>query len=136
MTEITNKGHFTKGDSRINRNGRPKSITTEIRAAFDEHREELINQCVEQAKAGDAAMLTLALKYCSPTPQHRAIQLDIPEDATIKQKLAVVSEAVVNGEISPNESKLLSETFLSEFNFLELERLTEENRMLSERLKR
>jgi hypothetical protein len=111
-----NKDHlFQKGESG-NPSGKPKGarhkVTLAIEKLLDNEGEELTRKCIELAKGGDLVALRLCLERICPPRKSRPIAIDLPDSKTadgVAEAQAAIVQAVGDGDITPDEGKILSE---------------------------
>src|SRR5262249_50292256 len=56
---------------------------------------------------GDFAAVRLIVDRLDPKPRGRPIALDIPDDIPMPQRFTMVSRAMLRGEITPDEAKVM-----------------------------
>lgn len=135
---VKHRGQFKKGNDprRAQGAGGRRKSCKHLRDFFGENRQELMEKVKKLALEGDGPMLKLALRYCSAPPAQRCIEIYIPEGASLIEKLEIVANATLKGNISPHEGKTVSDILLDSYNYLALEQTMIENRELMEEIKR
>lgn len=79
---------------------------------LDGQTEKLVNKCVEMAIEGDTAAMKICLDRLVPPRKSRPISIDFPDVATgegVSLAQAEVVKAVGDGEITPEEGRILSD---------------------------
>ena len=111
-----NKGHlFQKGKSGNPTGKKPGTrhrATLAVEKLLDGEGEELTRKAIELAKDGDLTALKLCLERICPPRKSRPINIDLPAVDTgggVSQAQAVVVQAVGEGEITPDEGKVLAD---------------------------
>ena len=86
--------------------------TLAVEKLIDDEGEELTRKAIELAKDGDLTALKLCLERICPPRKSRPINIDLPAVDTgggVSQAQAVVVQAVGEGEITPDEGKVLAD---------------------------
>ncbi len=103
-------GRFLKGTV-PNPKGKPKGCrnkaTLAAEALLDGEGEALTRKAIEMALEGDGAALRLCIERLLPPRKDRPVQIDLPRlesSADISQALAVLAQAVAEGELTPREA--------------------------------
>ena len=111
-----NKGHlFQKGKSGNPTGKKPGTrhrATLAVEKLLDGEGEALTRKAIELAKDGDLTAIKLCLDRICPPRKSRPINIDLPAVDTgngVSQAQAVVVQAVGEGEITPDEGKVLAD---------------------------
>jgi hypothetical protein len=106
---------WAKGQSG-NIKGKPRGslnkVTLAIQSLLDDEGEELTRKAIELAKDGDLTALKLCLERICPPRKSRPIRIDLPDVATadgVSQAQVTTVQAVAEGEITPEEGKVLAD---------------------------
>lgn len=119
--------------------GRPKgsvSPATRFRNKLAEHGEELLTLALKQVREGGSrnnALLTNLLTFVVGQQRGELAAVSIPamaEAKTYEEKLQALESAVVNGEISPDASKLIVDQLKTAEEAKQLRELNDELRFL------
>ena len=111
-----NKGHlFQKGKSGNPTGKKPGTrhrATLAVEKLLDDEGEELTRKAIELAKDGDLTALKLCLERICPPKKSRPIRIDLPNVNTadgVSQGQMTTVQAVAEGEITPEEGKVLAD---------------------------
>lgn len=95
--------------------GKPKGarhkVTLLAEKLLDKDAEDVVKKCVELAKDGDSAAIKLIMDRILPPRKDRVVNVDLPLIESISdasRAMAIVSQAVVEQEITPLEAQTLS----------------------------
>lgn len=101
-----------------NPNGRPKGARHAAHVALDaigqDGAEDVVRAVVEAAKGGDMRAAEILLRRCWPEPKGRPIKLALPKietPADIVAAMAVVTSAVSEGELPPEQAQVVAGLF-------------------------
>ncbi len=86
--------------------------TLAVEKLLDGEGEELTRKAIELAKDGDLTAIKLCLERICPPRKSRPINIDLPDVSTgegVSEAQAVVVQAVGEGEITPDEGKVLAD---------------------------
>jgi hypothetical protein len=125
---------FKKGQSG-NPKGRPKGVTDKrikLRDYLQPHAEDLIQKAVQLALDGDINALRLCLERLIPKAQSEPVYLEITNQnmtqaQTILNAGATALQAVIAGEITPEQGKAFISMLEQQLKAIELVKL--ENRL-------
>jgi len=111
ITEREGDGRFVPGHS-LKSPGRGKgpSVSEQVRALIDPHKEEIIAKCIELAKLGDATSMKLCLERLAPIPRAEDEKVVVPglkSALTMHDKATAIMEAVADGHISATAGEKL-----------------------------
>lgn len=128
---------FKKGDSNINRTGRPKGTPdrrSELRELIRPHAPELITTAVNLAKKGDVSALRLLLDKVIPSlkPVSEPISLDTSGN-DVTTLAAEVFRAATAGELALDEAAVLTSILLNRARIADAD---EANRNIEEATRR
>ncbi len=79
---------------------------------LDGQTEKLVNKCVEMAIDGDSAAMRICMDRLIPPRKSRPIRIDLPNVNTadgVSQAQMTTVQAVAEGEITPEEGKVLAD---------------------------
>ena len=131
-TEKQQKPHLFKPGQSGNPKGRPQGsrnrVTIAIQALLDGQGEKITQKAINKALEGDGMALRLCIERLLPVRKDHPISLKLPkmkcaEDSV--KAMAIISEGVSDGEITPNEGQILSsmiEVYINAIETYELER--------------
>jgi len=120
-----NKNLFKPGQSG-NPKGRPKDKTPvfQLRKAITDAMPDILEQLVEQAKAGDvAAAKVLIDRVCSPL-KPQAMPINLPINGTLADQGAEIIRATMAGQIPPDIGSQLISTLAAQSKIIEIDELT------------
>ena len=86
--------------------------TLAVEKLLDDEGEELTRKAIELAKDGDLTALKLCLERICPPRKSRPIRIDLPNVNTadgVSQAQMTTVQAVAEGEITPEEGKMLAD---------------------------
>ena len=86
--------------------------TLAVEKLLDDEGEELTRKAIELAKDGDLTALKLCLERICPPRKSRPIRIDLPNVNTadgVSQAQMTTVQAVAEGEITPEEGKVLAD---------------------------
>jgi hypothetical protein len=86
--------------------------TLAVEKLLDDEGEELTRKAIELAKDGDLTALKLCLERICPPKKSRPIRIDLPNVNTadgVSQGQMTTVQAVAEGEITPEEGKVLAD---------------------------
>lgn len=117
---------FKKGVSG-NPKGRPKGSVNKINMLIKEQLPEVIKSLIQQVKDGDINASGLLLKYSMPVPKSVELfpEIEVPDDALLSQKIAIVEKLLMTGAITSEQAKSMCEALKEINNNIESSRMTE-----------
>ncbi len=111
-----NKDHLWKkgesGNPAGKKPGTRHRATLAIEKLLDGEGEALTRKAIELAKDGDLTAIKLCLERICPPRKSRPIKIDLPEVNTadgVSKAQATAVQAVADGEITPEEGKVLAD---------------------------
>src|SRR4051812_18933799 len=100
------RGRFEPGQSGNPAGKKPGTLNhaTRLRQSLEEGDfDAAARRIAARARKGEFAAARFLVDRLDPKPRNRPIELDIPDDATLVERLAAVSRAMCRGEITPDE---------------------------------
>jgi hypothetical protein len=129
-------GRFTAGNP-----GKPKGTrhkaTMLAEALFDGQAEELVQKAIEMALAGDPTAMRLALERLCPPRRERTVNVAMPSITAASDLIAAaaaLTDAVAEGDITPNEASSLSNLIGNTAKAIETFELSERLARLEEQI--
>lgn len=98
--------------------GRKKGSTNKLPTQLKEALPEVIDSVVTKAKEGDMAAAALLFKYTLPTlkPVEQSVELYIPFDSEKQDKLDLIEQKLLDGELNHEQANSLMEFIVKNDN--------------------
>jgi hypothetical protein len=111
-----NKDHLWKKGQSGNPSGKKPGTrhkaTRLAETLLDGEAEELVKKCVEMAIDGDSTAMRICMDRLVPPRKSRPLSIDLPDVNTsegVSQAQATAVQAVADGEVTPEEGKILAD---------------------------
>lgn len=127
---------WTKGQSG-NPAGRPpgsRNVQTELREALNAHGQDLLDQLVEKAKAGESTALRFLLKRLLPSAKSAPIQVPLQLEGTAAEQAEQVKHRLAEGLLTFDEARGLLDAIHAVELTKETAELSQKVRELEEKL--
>ena len=136
MAEQRHAGQWKPGQSGNPKGKRPGSGELQkLRASIADHVPSILTKLVEAAKAGDIQASRLILERVFPPvkPSEQAVELDLPDGATLTAKADAVLSAAAAGQLSPGHAAQMIAALGTVAKIVETDDLAQRIKALEER---